>query len=817
MRVIFIFKKTDNVMLIRALYEIAFWLIDHKEIEILFYIPVHIKINIFNDNKIDINWIDEEFTVSDIPEVDLVISSDLIILDELLKLSRGEIVFLNNDNSISKFTTLDLTEIGIGIPEQFFMLEKKKKKKIIIGGDQVERNELEKIFLGIEKAVPSFFVDEVVILSNRKAKIDTSINYSFYSEENIDYNQLFSEAFYLFWFDKGSEISPIIPIWAMASEVIVIALNSAKSKFEYPIKINKLEVMELALQIIKIYKMGQYRNKLLLLAKDTIRNNKMEIVGEKWYKYIKGILETNGSEEETKKYIASNDEKYIFDIIIDSNSLDNTRECIKKIKEYTDMKHKITIINKNKDNNIKILKKSDDTITIIDENSKIADINKAIVLGNGKYIILLKSGIEVSKGWLEPLIEQAELEDVAVVVPEILNQDGELYNNGTEEIKNTNKNNFFSNTGFTNDFYEEKEKLFKISRDCCLLKRGLLPIIGLLDEEYFLNFEDLDYMLRSIEKGYRVVYCPKSVVINKENGNKLKIKNTKNYNDSKKRFNRKWSVLFAGSEKRRETRKIIMTGLTSWNFKTQRLQNLAHNFVKLGYELIYINPICGHERYEQIEENIIVYTPYGSGTVLYNLKEGREFSIGKRIAEITNKLGFNNSVLMVNTPYWLPLLKYLEYSLLIYDCFENYSDFKNRNYKLDISNDNELQLLNIADLVLAGSNSLFQKIQKINENTCLLTNANNNIEDWFSLAEKLNNIIHLAYYGIFPSESGYIDFQDKKLLKNKNKDDIRGTNNTKLKIENIEEFNKNKDFTAKFEVKKKELSLFDRIKQIFNL
>jgi len=51
-----------------------------------------------------------------------------------------------------------------------------------------------------------------------------------------------------------------------------------------------------------------------------------------------------------------------------------------------------------------------------------------------------------------------------------------------------------------------------------LVKKKVIEDIGLMDEDYFLYWDDADWGIRARRKGYRLLYCPKSRVWHKEGG-----------------------------------------------------------------------------------------------------------------------------------------------------------------------------------------------------------------------------------------------------------------------------------------------------------
>lgn len=48
-----------------------------------------------------------------------------------------------------------------------------------------------------------------------------------------------------------------------------------------------------------------------------------------------------------------------------------------------------------------------------------------------------------------------------------------------------------------------------------LISRDLIEHIGLLDEKYFLYYEDVDYSIRAIKAGFKIYYLPKAHIWHK--------------------------------------------------------------------------------------------------------------------------------------------------------------------------------------------------------------------------------------------------------------------------------------------------------------
>jgi GT2 family glycosyltransferase len=65
----------------------------------------------------------------------------------------------------------------------------------------------------------------------------------------------------------------------------------------------------------------------------------------------------------------------------------------------------------------------------------------------------------------------------------------------------------------------DQTKQIKFANFCCILiKKEVFETIGLLDEDYFLYWEDADFSVRAQQAGFKMVYQPKSIVWHKSSG-----------------------------------------------------------------------------------------------------------------------------------------------------------------------------------------------------------------------------------------------------------------------------------------------------------
>lgn len=171
--------------------------------------------------------------------------------------------------------------------------------------------------------------------------------------------------------------------------------------------------------------------------------------------------------------------------------------------------------------------------------------NQGAVAGDGDQIAFLNSDTEVTSGWLPPLVDRAESnEGIAIVGPKLLNPQGLLVGAG---VIGTNAKPVIRGW-----MAEDNPERFGYPLDCLslcgaciLLKRRLIPSLGLFDPAFFHYFEETDLCYRGRAKGFRVVYEPESRVIHHVSAS---CRDTgylrRQYEASRKVFEEKWRDFF---------------------------------------------------------------------------------------------------------------------------------------------------------------------------------------------------------------------------------------------------------------------------------
>jgi GT2 family glycosyltransferase len=63
--------------------------------------------------------------------------------------------------------------------------------------------------------------------------------------------------------------------------------------------------------------------------------------------------------------------------------------------------------------------------------------------------------------------------------------------------------------------HDQEREVDFLSGCCLLIKREVIEKIGLLDSDYFMYYEDVDFCLRVKEQGYKILYVPGSIIWHK--------------------------------------------------------------------------------------------------------------------------------------------------------------------------------------------------------------------------------------------------------------------------------------------------------------
>lgn len=158
----------------------------------------------------------------------------------------------------------------------------------------------------------------------------------------------------------------------------------------------------------------------------------------------------------------------------------------------------------------------------LDRNYGFADgYNRALDQVEADYYVLLNSDVEVTPHWIEPVIEQMEQDrQIVAAQPKLLmydQRDTFEYAGGAGGFIDKYGYPFCRGRLFTTlekdkGQYDDPCEIFWASGAAMFVKSELWHKLGGLDGDFFAHMEEIDFCWRAKNSGYKVVYCPHSVI-----------------------------------------------------------------------------------------------------------------------------------------------------------------------------------------------------------------------------------------------------------------------------------------------------------------
>ncbi len=172
------------------------------------------------------------------------------------------------------------------------------------------------------------------------------------------------------------------------------------------------------------------------------------------------------------------------------------------------------------------LKSLDGRISFFEHNVpfNFSEINNYAVQNhaNGEHVLLLNNDIEIiSTDWIESLLEFSQRNDVGAVGGKLFYPDGTLQHAGiiigiggiaghSHKYQDGNHHGYFSRPNIV-------QNLSAVTAACLMVKKEIFEEVGGLDADNLrIAFNDVDFCLRILEKGYLNVFTPYCEAIHHE-------------------------------------------------------------------------------------------------------------------------------------------------------------------------------------------------------------------------------------------------------------------------------------------------------------
>ena len=240
--------------------------------------------------------------------------------------------------------------------------------------------------------------------------------------------------------------------------------------------------------------------------------------------------------------------KLVYIILVNYNSIEDTIDCIKSIKrqDYKNIKTVVVNNDSNKDFEEKIKNEFLDIIVIQEkENVGFAIANnhgiKIALEDNADFVMLLNNDTIIKQNYISMLLgsyENNKENNIGIITGKILfyepntliwHAGGKINKiKGTVDIVGYKEEDYGQYNNITyNDF---------ASGCCMLIPAKVIRDVGVMSDEYFLYYEDVDYCNKVKAKGYKIFSENNAEMFHKESASTKKGSNVYSYYYIRNRF-----------------------------------------------------------------------------------------------------------------------------------------------------------------------------------------------------------------------------------------------------------------------------------------
>lgn len=254
----------------------------------------------------------------------------------------------------------------------------------------------------------------------------------------------------------------------------------------------------------------------------------------------------------------STPQKNISVVILTYNSERYIGKCLQSLNGGTKrIKEIIVVDNCSQDKTADIVKKFEEVVFVSNKNNVgfARGINKAINKITGDKVLILNPDTIVTQGSIDRLTDCLRSLKADIVGGKLLKEDGSTHNTfvrrpdlltGLFDFTNLRKLTPFDFVHKHHYYLYEMPPIIGVEVDAVsgaymLINRKVFGRVGLFDERFFMYLEDVDFCVRAKQLGFKVIFCPKSVIFH-EGGASSKNKDKINHNawsDSRKYYFRK--------------------------------------------------------------------------------------------------------------------------------------------------------------------------------------------------------------------------------------------------------------------------------------
>ncbi|MBL7841694.1 MAG: glycosyltransferase family 2 protein [Cyclobacteriaceae bacterium] len=211
-------------------------------------------------------------------------------------------------------------------------------------------------------------------------------------------------------------------------------------------------------------------------------------------------------------------------VILNFNGEKFLREFLPVVLRYTGNAKIVVADNASTDLSIDVVKQKFPTVELIllsNNYGFCGGYNRALKQVEAEYYVLLNSDVEVTPGWLEPLVTLLDQNpQVAAVQPKIL-----AYNDKSKFEYAGAAGGFIDSLGYPfcrgrvfdetekdSGQYNDTREVFWATGACLVIRSKIYHELKGLDEDFFAHMEEIDLCWKIQRAGHKVFYCGTSAV-----------------------------------------------------------------------------------------------------------------------------------------------------------------------------------------------------------------------------------------------------------------------------------------------------------------
>jgi GT2 family glycosyltransferase len=237
---------------------------------------------------------------------------------------------------------------------------------------------------------------------------------------------------------------------------------------------------------------------------------------------VSGEKESTVDQKPTSQKVFSGSEK-ISIVIPTKNKTDLVRQCITSIKERsTYHNYEIILVDNRSDEDdffayvqeLGTDKKVDFTCVKADMEFNFSLlVNLGVSIAKGDYILLLNNDVEViTPEWMELLLEKASDEHVGAVGVKLLYPDKTIQHAGIVLSPEKVSEHVFVGKQATEKVYDNAlnttRNYLAVTAACIMIHKDKYNKVGGFDEQFRVEYNDIDFCLKLYDAGYYNVYLP---------------------------------------------------------------------------------------------------------------------------------------------------------------------------------------------------------------------------------------------------------------------------------------------------------------------